>query len=124
VSRSPTVSEYVVSGYWPGSVTNQNYFFEEQCFLLYYHIRHKTSGTSQQKIVEAIEEMSRNDNRVRVAVILFVFIFLIFISNWIKTISRVLFDRATESTQNYFFDSLLGVKLVARLLLVIMPTPL
>ena len=68
-SRSPTVAEYVLFGYWPGSVTNENYFFEEQWLLLYYHIRYKTGGTSQQKIVEAIEEMSRHDDRVGFVII-------------------------------------------------------
>ena len=63
-SRVPTVEEYIVSGYWPGSASNENYFFEEQSLLFNYHLRHKSPGLSMQKVVETLEKMSSHDNRV------------------------------------------------------------
>ena len=65
IIREATTLEYISSGYWPGSATNTNYFFDEFLLEKWYHERHKTPGTSEQKFVEHLEEISSENQRVR-----------------------------------------------------------
>lgn len=51
-------------GYWHGALSNQNYFFDERMLQLWYHIRHKTPGTSERKFIEGLEELSQEHGRV------------------------------------------------------------
>jgi hypothetical protein len=52
------------SGYWPGSLSNTSYYFEDRFLQMWYHLRHKTPGTSEGKFIEAFEEISLEDDRV------------------------------------------------------------
>ena len=63
-SFEPLFNDFIFSGYWPGSATNTNYFFDEVLLKFWFHLRHKTPGTSEQKFVESLEEMSLESNRV------------------------------------------------------------
>ncbi len=51
-------------GYWPGALSNQNYFFDERMLHLWYHIRHKIPGTSDRKFIEALEGLSQERGRL------------------------------------------------------------
>ncbi len=63
-TRDATIEEYLCSGYWPGSISNNSYFFEEEMLKMWYHLRHKTPGTSERKFVETLEEISLDNDRV------------------------------------------------------------
>ena len=50
--------------FWPGALSNNTYFCESFALQLWYHLRHKAPGTSERKFVEALEEISFDDNGV------------------------------------------------------------
>ena len=56
--------EYLCSGYWPGSLSNNSYFIEEDLLCMWYHLRHKTPGTSERKFIETLQEISLENDRV------------------------------------------------------------
>ena len=63
-SRLATNEEYMFCGYWPGSLSHNSYFIEEDLLSLWHHLRHKTPGTSERKFVETLEEISLDNDRV------------------------------------------------------------
>lgn len=63
-SRDVSNHEYLCSGYWLGSLSNNTYFFDESMLEMWYHLRHKTPGTSERKFVETLEEVSYDNDRV------------------------------------------------------------
>ncbi len=63
-TREATNEEYMSSDFWPGSLSNNTYFFDGQLLKLWYHLRNKTPGTSERKFIEALEEVSSEGNRV------------------------------------------------------------
>jgi len=56
-TREATNEEYMSSDFWPGSLSNNTYFFDGQLLKLWYHLRNKTPGTSERKFIEALEEV-------------------------------------------------------------------
>ncbi|EFX66125.1 hypothetical protein DAPPUDRAFT_116662 [Daphnia pulex] len=65
-SRLATNEEYMYSGYWPGSLSHNSYFIEEDLISFWHHLRHKTPGTSERKFVETLEEISLDNDRVNI----------------------------------------------------------
>ncbi|KZS01344.1 Uncharacterized protein APZ42_002032, partial [Daphnia magna] len=63
-SHLATNEEYMCSGYWPGSSSNNSSFIEEDLLCLWYHLRHKTTGTSERNLIESLQEISFDNDRV------------------------------------------------------------
>ncbi|XP_057370011.1 uncharacterized protein LOC130691120 [Daphnia carinata] len=83
-SRLATNEEYMCSGYWPGSLSNCSYFFEENLLRMWHRLRHKTPGTSERKFIETLEEISLDCNRVNI-------------------INRTLFNRARREFEYFTY---------------------
>lgn len=49
------------NNHWPGSLSNNYFFIEEDLLVMWYRCRHKTPGTSEQKFVETQQEILEND---------------------------------------------------------------
>ncbi|KAK4003721.1 hypothetical protein OUZ56_005476 [Daphnia magna] len=62
-SRIASNEDYLCSGYWPSSLSNNSYFTEEDLLGMWYHLRHKTPGTSERKFIETLQEISLENNR-------------------------------------------------------------
>ncbi|EFX80120.1 hypothetical protein DAPPUDRAFT_103578 [Daphnia pulex] len=56
--------DYLCSGYWSGSLSNNSYFIEEDLLGMWHHLRHKTPGTSERKFIETLQEISLENDRV------------------------------------------------------------
>ncbi|KAK4007339.1 hypothetical protein OUZ56_012499 [Daphnia magna] len=65
-SHLATNEEYMCSGYWPGSSSNNSSFIEEDLLCLWYHLRHKTPGTSERKLIKSLQEISFDNDRVNI----------------------------------------------------------
>lgn len=59
-----TASDFVASGFWPGSPTRTAYLFSTSVMLHWFHLKHKTPGTSEMKYVELLEAVSKDAGRV------------------------------------------------------------
>lgn len=63
-SQIASNEDYLCSGYWPGSLSNNSYFIEEDLLGMWHHLRHKTPGTSERKFIETLQEISLENDRV------------------------------------------------------------
>jgi hypothetical protein len=54
----------MASGFFPGSSKNFKYLFAEDLLCCFYHTQHLNPGTSQEKFIAAIENVSETQGRV------------------------------------------------------------
>ena len=63
-SVEATSEQYINSGWWPGTIKADRHLFDEEMLLFWYHLKHTTPGTSEQKFAEAIEALSIKEDKV------------------------------------------------------------
>ena len=57
--NSATESDFVASGWWPGSPKHKSYLFSMELLIFWKHLSHKTPGTSERKFLETLNEVSK-----------------------------------------------------------------
>ena len=98
--------EYLCSEYWPGSLSNNSFFIEEDLLCMWYYLRHKTLGTSERKFIETLQEISLENDRVSFTCCLYqsqIFLKLFFLIEQINIINRTLFNRARREFEYFHF---------------------
>ena len=62
--RSATDHDYVCAGYWPGIPDQQSHYYCRNVLRFWYHLKHKTPGTSEGQFLKILEEISFEAERV------------------------------------------------------------
>ncbi|KAI9560521.1 hypothetical protein GHT06_011456 [Daphnia sinensis] len=58
--RLASMSDYVISGLWPGSPTRSCTLFSKSLLVQWFHLKHKTPSTAATKYVEVLEKCQMN----------------------------------------------------------------
>lgn len=58
------LDDYIYSGLWPGLPCVGRYLFDEELLFLYYQTQHLSPGTSENKFVKSLEEISTRAGRI------------------------------------------------------------
>jgi hypothetical protein len=64
VDRKAEFTDFIVSGYFPGSPVSTKYLFSFDLLRLWRHFKYLTPGTSEYKFLEIISAISADSGRV------------------------------------------------------------